>query len=52
MAKLTLTPKQDAVFQAIGAEAYVRAQTVAERGAVVQVAWDERERRASAVGAR
>lgn len=47
--KLTLTPKQHAVFQAIGAAAYVRAQTVAERGAVVQVAWHERERHASAV---
>ena len=47
--KLRLTPKQHAVFQAIGAEAYVRAQMVAERGAVVQVAWHERERRASAV---
>ena len=48
MAKLTLTLKQHAIFQAIGAEAYVRARTVAERGAVAQVAWDERERRASA----
>ena len=47
--KLRLTPKQHAIFQAIGAEAYVRAQIVAERGAVVQVAWHERERRASAV---
>ena len=48
MAKLTLTRKQHAIFQAIGAEAYVRARTVAERGAVARVAWDERERRASA----
>ncbi len=47
--KLRLRPKEDTVFRAIGPEAYVRARTVAERGAVAQVAWHERERRASAV---
>ena len=49
LVKLKLTPEQHAVFQAIGAEAYTRAQTVAERGAVVQVTWHGRERSASAV---
>jgi hypothetical protein len=39
--RLRLTLDEDVVFRAIGAEAFMRARMVADRGALANVVWQE-----------